>query len=182
MPTESIFTLLARTQPPGTSILCFDREQRVTFLSAEAEKLCLHLFGSALTEAQVLPRKMQALVTSLDRGAATLPIPDGASVRLRLVLDPQKRNHCLLFEQEIAISSPDQLKPRGLTTREAEISYWIYQRKTNWEIGRILELSPRTVEKHIENVFRKLDVNNRENLVAKLRQSDGSGGVSVTPR
>lgn len=38
---------------------------------------------------------------------------------------------------------------------------WIAQGKTNREIGQILSLSPRTVNKHLEQVFRKLGVENR---------------------
>jgi DNA-binding response OmpR family regulator/DNA-binding CsgD family transcriptional regulator len=49
----------------------------------------------------------------------------------------------------------------GLTSREAEVLLWIAYGKTNREIGQILEMSPRTVNKHLEQVFRKLDVENR---------------------
>jgi DNA-binding NarL/FixJ family response regulator len=49
----------------------------------------------------------------------------------------------------------------GLTSREAEVLLWIAYGKTNREIGQILEMSPRTVNKHLEQVFRKLEVENR---------------------
>jgi DNA-binding CsgD family transcriptional regulator len=38
---------------------------------------------------------------------------------------------------------------------------WIANGKTNREIGQILDMSPRTVNKHLEQVFRKLGVENR---------------------
>ena len=38
---------------------------------------------------------------------------------------------------------------------------WIAQGKTNREIGLILEISPRTVNKHLEQVFGKVGVENR---------------------
>lgn len=47
------------------------------------------------------------------------------------------------------------------TKREAEVLLWIARGKTNKEIGTILSLSPRTVNKHLEQVFRKLSVENR---------------------
>jgi DNA-binding CsgD family transcriptional regulator len=87
---------------------------------------------------------------------------------------PENTNHCLIFEQEVMISSPDELEFLGLSPRETEISFWIYQRKTTWEIGKILEVSPRTVEKHIENIFRKLELNGREDLVRKIRSGCGA--------
>lgn len=48
-----------------------------------------------------------------------------------------------------------------LTEREAEVLMWIVHGKTNKEIALILDLSPRTVNKHLEQIFRKLSVENR---------------------
>ncbi|MBY6190238.1 response regulator [Microbulbifer agarilyticus] len=48
-----------------------------------------------------------------------------------------------------------------LTKRESEVLFWIANGKTNREIGEILEVSPRTVNKHLEGVFSKLGVENR---------------------
>jgi DNA-binding NarL/FixJ family response regulator len=49
----------------------------------------------------------------------------------------------------------------SLTAREAEVLHWLSRGKTNREIGQILSMSPRTVNKHLEGVFRKLNVENR---------------------
>lgn len=48
-----------------------------------------------------------------------------------------------------------------LTKRESEVAYWLSFGKTNWEIAQILAMSPRTVNKHLEQVYKKLDVDNR---------------------
>jgi CheY-like chemotaxis protein/DNA-binding CsgD family transcriptional regulator len=48
-----------------------------------------------------------------------------------------------------------------LTSREAEVLYWVIQGKTNRDIGEILGTSPRTVHKHLEHVFDKLGVETR---------------------
>jgi DNA-binding NarL/FixJ family response regulator len=48
-----------------------------------------------------------------------------------------------------------------LTSREAEILLWISRGKANRDIGEILSISPRTVNKHLEQVFVKLGVENR---------------------
>jgi len=53
-----------------------------------------------------------------------------------------------------------------LTNREAEILMWIARGKTNKEIGLILTMSPRTVNKHLEHVFEKLGVCTRSAAVA----------------
>jgi DNA-binding NarL/FixJ family response regulator len=49
----------------------------------------------------------------------------------------------------------------GLTPREAEVLYWLTLGKTNRDISTILGLSARTVNKHLEQVFQKMGIDNR---------------------
>lgn len=49
----------------------------------------------------------------------------------------------------------------GLTPREADVLFWVIKGKTNKDIGDILGSSPRTVNKHLEHIFRKLGVETR---------------------
>ena len=58
----------------------------------------------------------------------------------------------------------------NLTQREAEVAQWIAQGKSNRDIAAILSLSPRTVDKHLEVIFAKLNVENRT-AAAALRKS-----------
>lgn len=55
----------------------------------------------------------------------------------------------------------------GLTAREAEVLLWIGRGKTNKDIGEILGLSPRTVNKHLEQIYAKLGVENRASAALK---------------
>lgn len=55
-----------------------------------------------------------------------------------------------------------------LTPREAEVLCWVTQGKQHDEIGRILDMSPRTVQKHLEHIYHKLGVQTRM-AVAVLR-------------
>jgi LuxR family quorum sensing-dependent transcriptional regulator len=58
-----------------------------------------------------------------------------------------------------------------LTRREAEVLKWIAGGKSDWEIGRILSISAKTVNYHVENVKRKFGVGTRvQAVVAALRQ------------
>ncbi len=54
----------------------------------------------------------------------------------------------------------------GLTSREAEVMLWVSRGKPNREISEILAISPRTVNKHLEQVFEKLGVENRASAAA----------------
>jgi transcriptional regulator EpsA len=54
-----------------------------------------------------------------------------------------------------------------LTKRQAQIMNWVQQGKTNFEIAVILEVSPLTVKNHLQKLFKRLDVHNRAQAVAK---------------
>lgn len=54
----------------------------------------------------------------------------------------------------------------ALTTREAEVLIWIARGKSNRDIADILNISPRTVNKHLEQIFTKLGVENRASAAA----------------
>lgn len=49
----------------------------------------------------------------------------------------------------------------AVTAREAEVLLWVSRGKTNRDIGDILGMAPRTVNKHLEHLFRKLHVETR---------------------
>ena len=49
----------------------------------------------------------------------------------------------------------------GLTPREGEVLLWIAQGKQNRDIADILDCSHRTVNKHLEQIFAKMGVENR---------------------
>ncbi|WP_153771499.1 DNA-binding response regulator [Labrenzia sp. CE80] len=55
----------------------------------------------------------------------------------------------------------------GLTAREADVLLWIAKGKANRDIGEILGLSPRTVNKHLEQIYQKLGVENRASAAVR---------------
>ena len=60
-----------------------------------------------------------------------------------------------------AAEETSRLAAAALTAREAEVLSWIAKGKTNRDIGDILGISSRTVNKHLEHVFEKLGVETR---------------------
>ena len=48
-----------------------------------------------------------------------------------------------------------------MTARESEVLLWVTRGKTNRDIAEIIGVSPRTVNKHLEHVFEKLNVETR---------------------
>lgn len=67
----------------------------------------------------------------------------------------------VLREEDDASAIESLIAAFRLTSREAEVLYWVVRGKTNRDIGEILGTSPRTVHKHLEHVFEKLGVETR---------------------
>lgn len=76
----------------------------------------------------------------------------------------------LLFRVTELSTTPDEKhlqRVLSLTSRESEVLLWISRGKANREIGEILAISPRTVNKHLEQIFVKLGVENRSSAAAR---------------
>ena len=74
--------------------------------------------------------------------------------------DPQQWT-IVLREESDAAQVERLIALLRLTQREAEVLNWVIKGKTNRDIGDILGMSPRTVNKHLEHVFVKLSVETR---------------------
>jgi DNA-binding CsgD family transcriptional regulator len=104
-------------------------------------------------QASDVPATSIPLVVTNEKGKLTLKFIWGGKVA---------GSDLLLLEEE-----PASLYP-GLTRREAEILTWLSQGKTNIEIGEALSLSPRTVKKHLEHIYNKLQVHRRSGAVTRF--------------
>ncbi|WP_185267546.1 response regulator transcription factor [Halopseudomonas xiamenensis] len=86
---------------------------------------------------------------------------DGPSIEFLARVSAQENLLRLIDDPRSSDASVRLRDALGLTGREADVMLWIANGKTNREIGQILDMSPRTVNKHLEQVFRKLGVENR---------------------
>jgi DNA-binding CsgD family transcriptional regulator len=78
--------------------------------------------------------------------------------------------YLLQFAEKSRQPQPASLERLGLTPREAEVLAWIAEGKTNEEIAIILGARANTVRKHVENIHRKLGVENRGAAAAIARE------------
>ena len=60
----------------------------------------------------------------------------------------------------------------SLTGRELQVARLIVDRRTNAEIGAELFLSGKTVETHVHNVLRKLDVTSRVEVARAVERHE----------
>jgi len=107
----------------------------------------------------------------------TSPDFSDTDVQLLRILNQHLNNfYCCLDKKDDsydAIRAVEQIAERFrlLSHREAEICYFVARRLSNAEIGSSLFISRRTVEKHLESIFDKLDLNSRDELRKRLGQS-----------
>ena len=101
-------------------------------------------------------------------GKQPLRIEDLSQPLLIKTMDSQQTDEwLLLIELANKPKEEDLLREKfELTPRESEVLTWISRGKTNQEIAMILDFSPRTVNKHLEQIFRKLGVENRTTAAA----------------
>jgi DNA-binding NarL/FixJ family response regulator len=58
----------------------------------------------------------------------------------------------------------------GLSKRESEVLAWLRQGMSNKEIALALEVSPRTIQKHLQRIYLHLDVHTRAEAIVRMRQ------------
>lgn len=91
----------------------------------------------------------------------------GFSDRDRARLEIMRPHLGNLYRLSVAASRPegtltDEIAlPESLTPRERDVLRWVAAGKTDRDIGAILEISPRTVHKHLQHVYEKLGVETR---------------------
>lgn len=87
---------------------------------------------------------------------------NGADIEFRLLDEGEGAEKLIRLIDGQKGSDEEQLAAAfNLTFREAEVLLWVTHGKSNKEIAEILDMSPRTVNKHLEQVFLKLSVENR---------------------
>jgi DNA-binding CsgD family transcriptional regulator len=85
---------------------------------------------------------------------------NGASLTIRKYA-PQPAD-CVVFY--LQLGDDDAAGPSAnerLSDRERDVLRWVASGKSNKAIASVLKISPKTVGKHVENVFRKLGVTSR---------------------
>ncbi|RKP57864.1 response regulator transcription factor [Pararobbsia silviterrae] len=111
----------------------------------------------------------------IDHGAdaqATFETAHGSVRRIARVLGRASRGDWVILIDEFddAAQTSDLAARFGLTAREAEVLLWLSRGKTNRDIGDIVGMAPRTVNKHLEHIFAKLNVETRAAATAMAVQ------------
>jgi DNA-binding response OmpR family regulator/DNA-binding CsgD family transcriptional regulator len=149
----------------GLGVLLLDSQGRIAWRSPQATRWLQQI--PALREGEAALRRW--LLQLLDQGEALVTLPDGSQLQARHLGQGGPGERMVLLRQLPAAASgmvprdPSQRRLSGaaLTPRETEVLSWLAKGKTNRDIGDILGMSPRTVNKHLEHIFEKLGVETR---------------------
>lgn len=101
-------------------------------------------------------------------GRSVRPFSDVEHDVLELVAAPLTAALRRLRERDRAVPRPDGDGDVPLTLRERQVVGLVARGRTNDAIAHELAVSPRTVAKHLEHVYRKLEVAGRAAAVARL--------------
>ena len=166
----------------GQEMVILTKEGRVRLMTPRTHRWFATYFGPTKTEQ--LPDGLLAWLTHQEAvlgRADEVPRPreplrverDGTCLLVRHLCEA---DHCLLLlEERQTARAVVSFAQDGLTQREGEVLQWVAQGKTNAEIGCILDMSTRTVGKHLEHIFEKLGVETRM-AAATVALSRRSGG------
>ncbi len=153
------------------AVVVADPDGRIRSMTALAEKYLRAYFGREF-KTQSLPDSVQRWATQQRRIIEQLEVPSSLSIelghaRLQLRLVPDGGQRVVLLTEQCSTFDSEPLEKLGLTAREAEVLAWVAHGRTNADIAQILDLSARTVQKHLEHIFEKLGVESRTAAAAR---------------
>jgi DNA-binding response OmpR family regulator/DNA-binding CsgD family transcriptional regulator len=157
----------------GRFLLATDRTGRLLWCTPKAKQLLAELFPAQNEDGMSLPAAVIGQLLQLrNEGAKTQArsLLEIGGRRLEIsVLSPIGPDELLFRLTELNAGGDEQVLQQALslTSRESEVLLWISRGKANREIGEILTISPRTVNKHLEQIFVKLGVENRASAAAR---------------
>ena len=163
----------------GRTLLAVSPDGTVLWSTPQAGQL-LALLTSATDDATKLPAQsldwLNGCLTGSASAPPTLMLKDRGGATQSLSFIGRTSEEILLrLSRDSPSQGPARLRARlPITTREAEVLYWLSQGKSSRDIGAILGLSHRTVTKHLEGIYAKLGVENRTaaSLIANRQLQD----------
>ena len=149
----------------GRYLLAVNRQGRILWATPQAQKLLADNLDTMIDDEIVLPIAMlDWLAEAAKPGTKVVsaPFPNNETLRLQFMGNAGPNELLLRLAKDALPQAPAEFgKQLGLTTRESEVLSWLSKGKTNRDIAQILGLSPRTVDKHLEQIYAKLGVENR---------------------
>lgn len=139
-------------------IVCFGENGEILWQTAQAENITRQFSDLKKN----FNRPVQQWINSGDTEKALALTIDKIPLRIRYFKKISNEEHLVKIEEDSNLFTPEAIaKLFPLTKREAEVLLWIANGKSNKDIATILKMSPRTVNKHLEQIYPKIGAENR---------------------
>jgi DNA-binding NarL/FixJ family response regulator len=152
----------------GRFLMAVSNQGRIMWATPQAQKLLSDNLPTGPGDELVLPEPMLQWLDQARNGKAGAKtpalacFPNNDTLRLQYMGKLGPNEFLLRLAKDSGAGTPQEFsKDLGLTSREGEVLSWLSKGKTNRDIAQILGLSPRTVDKHLEQIYSKLGVENR---------------------
>jgi DNA-binding NarL/FixJ family response regulator len=152
----------------GRFLLAVSRQGKIIWATPQAQKLLSDHLAGGTDEELDLPHSMLQWLEQAQKAKpgsktqATTSFPNNDHLQLQYMGKAGPNEFLLRLAKETSTDIPARFSSElGLTSREGEVLSWLSKGKTNRDIAQILGLSPRTVDKHLEQIYAKLGVENR---------------------
>jgi len=139
-------------------IVCFGEKGEILWQTTEAENITRQ-FNNLSTS---FCRPVQHWINTGDTQRTLELTIDNIPLRIRYFKKISNEEHLDKIEDDNKLFTPEAIiKLFQLTKREADVLLWVANGKSNKDIATILKMSPRTVNKHLEQIFPKIGAENR---------------------
>ncbi|MHC2583356.1 DNA-binding NarL/FixJ family response regulator [Bradyrhizobium diazoefficiens] len=149
----------------GRFLFAVNRQGSILWATPQAQKLLSDHHGAQADDFALPPSLLHWLEQAKGKGSSKsqgASLPDNPQLRFYYMGETAPNEFLLRLSKESGTALPPEFTSElGLTTREGEVLAWLSKGKTNRDIAQILGLSPRTVDKHLEQIYAKLGVENR---------------------
>jgi DNA-binding NarL/FixJ family response regulator len=152
----------------GRFLFAVDRQGGVVWATPQAQKLLAINQPGVATGKLAIPAVWLAWLEQAQSGrnnaqtSSVAPSLQNDQLRLQYIGKHGLNEFLLRLAKSASSDSPAEFsRELGLTAREGEVLSWLSKGKSNRDIAQILGLSPRTVDKHLEQIYAKLGVENR---------------------
>ena len=161
------------------ALLIVGREGRIRRATERAERWLTRYFDPAPRPAHLPVRLWEWLQWHETMGGRKDALPpvrrpfvvERLNRRLTVRFVSQPPDSILLLEETATRPEPAVLARLGLSFREAEVLACVTAGKTNPAIGAVLRISSRTVQTHLDRIYRKLGVETRTAAAARALEA-----------
>lgn len=173
----------------GRYYLAVDHSGRILWCTPQANALMCAMLPDIRTRNFILPGMVLSWLQQCNNADVANNAPVLISchglTQLQFSYDGEIGHHEILLRVSnyVACKEEQVLQDKlSLTLREAEVLIWTARGKSNRDIGEILKMSPRTVNKHLEQIYPKLGVENRTSAAAMamrvMQNQDKTGNLA----